>query len=184
MCSTHYGRRRNGKKLTKRSRRDVNEIRITDDGHAEMDLYRKDLSVKCITLIDVEDVERANQFCWGNANGYVASAGPNREENRIAFREGRPQKKAFLHRWLIGHIPSGMQVDHINRDPLDNRKANLRIVTPQENRFNSEDIGGVTQQRNGLWSASIAQRFLTEPEAIAQKEAWLSVRIESNQPLC
>ena len=149
-----------------------------------MNLYRQDLSVKDITLIDIEDVERVNQFRWGNKNGYVASSGPHREENRISWREGRPQKQSFLHRWLIGHIPSGMQVDHINRDPLDNRKANLRIVTPQENRFNSGDIGGVTQQRNGLWSASIAQRFLTEPEAIAQKEAWLSVRIESNQLLC
>lgn len=37
-----------------------------------------------------------------------------------------------MHR-LILNCPEGMYVDHINGDPLDNRKCNLRITTNQQN---------------------------------------------------
>ena len=38
----------------------------------------------------------------------------------------------LLHRMLT-KCPEGLQVDHINRNPLDNRRENLRIVTQREN---------------------------------------------------
>ena len=40
-----------------------------------------------------------------------------------------------MHR-MIMKPPIEMQVDHINRDTLDNRRCNLRICTHQENLFN------------------------------------------------
>jgi len=40
--------------------------------------------------------------------------------------------KAFL-----GDKPEGFQIDHINRDRQDNRKENLRYVTPRENSLNT-----------------------------------------------
>ena len=40
--------------------------------------------------------------------------------------------KIHLHR-LIMDPPKGMVIDHINRNPLDNRRKNLRICTIQEN---------------------------------------------------
>ena len=41
-----------------------------------------------------------------------------------------------MHR-LIMNSPTGFMVDHINHNGLDNRKKNLRIVTPQQNTWNA-----------------------------------------------
>ena len=41
----------------------------------------------------------------------------------------------FLHREIM-YPPKGLVVDHINGNPLDNRRLNLRVVTQRENRIN------------------------------------------------
>ena len=54
------------------------------------------------------------------------------------YVKGRPiqgsQKLVRLHRYLMG-FPS-MQVDHINLDTLDNRRANLRVVNQSQSNAN------------------------------------------------
>ncbi len=44
-------------------------------------------------------------------------------------------KQYRLHRFILGYEGKDF-VDHINNNPLDNRKCNLRIVTPEENSRN------------------------------------------------
>ena len=39
------------------------------------------------------------------------------------------KKTIKLHNYLIGEIPEGYVVDHINGNKLDNRRENLRIIT-------------------------------------------------------
>jgi hypothetical protein len=40
-----------------------------------------------------------------------------------------------LHRFIL-NAPKGIEVDHVNHDPLDCRKKNLRIATHAENMAN------------------------------------------------
>jgi hypothetical protein len=45
-------------------------------------------------------------------------------------------KMVYAHHILMGTSPSGMEVDHINGNGLDNRRANLRFVARRVNAIN------------------------------------------------
>ena len=79
-------------------------------------------------IIDKEDYSKVKQYTWqtsyckGTDKFYAVSSRHN-------------QKNVKLHR-LIMNCPKGMIVDHINHNPLDNRKCNLRICSPRSNSLN------------------------------------------------
>lgn len=72
----------------------------------------------------------------------------------------------YLHREVLRlrgiEIPPGYEVDHINRDGLDNRTSNLRLASKAENRRNrgkqknsTSRFKGVQSINNGGWVARI-----------------------------
>jgi len=76
-------------------------------------------------IIDDHSLPGISEHRWSLSNGYAES--------------WIDSKKVLLHRFLIAkEIPKGMQIDHKNGNKLDNRLDNLRIVTQQQNRFNSK----------------------------------------------
>ena len=63
--------------------------------------------------------------------------------------EGR---KVALHRLLLGlAVGDPRQVDHINGDTLDCRRANLRLATPAQNRANSDAQFGDSSPYKGVF---------------------------------
>ncbi len=78
------------------------------------------------TIIDDSDYPLIQTYSWYShvtPNGVYA----------ISRNHGKTTR---LHR-LLTNCPTGLVVDHINHDSLDNRRINLRIVSTLENRHNN-----------------------------------------------
>jgi hypothetical protein len=107
-------------------------------------------------IFDKEDFDIIKDVCWSkDIRGYASG------------RCLRLDRTVQSHRLILGFCEDnkfdGIWVDHINRNPLDNRKVNLRIADKSENRINSsirsDNTSGVIgvsflKDRN-RWNANI-----------------------------
>ena len=124
-CQKHYWQIKQYGRILDRTTHDPNEIVIYDD-YAEIILYNKQCEEVGRTIIDIDDINKIKDYKWYlDREGYVIN-------NKI----GR------LHRYLM-NPPNDMVIDHINGNPLDNRKSNLRICSQQQNSMNKQN-----QRRN------------------------------------
>ena len=76
-------------------------------------------------IIDLEDIYLLETYVYRISNTGYAVRSCGRHDNKL------------LHRDILNVSDGAIFVDHINRNRLDNRKVNLRIVTRKENRYNS-----------------------------------------------
>lgn len=62
-------------------------------------------------------------------------------------------RTVYLHREILS-AKSGQHVDHISGDGLDNRKINLRLLTPSENHraFRRKKAGASSRFRGVCWN--------------------------------
>lgn len=117
--------------------------------------------------VDAEDMERLSQHVWtamGRRDGRVIAV------RRERLPDGR-YRQIQMHREILGIGPEEPRmVDHINHDALDNRRANLRLVTNSENQRNREYQGnGYYYEGNKGYVLPwvVPVRFATEEEAAA-----------------
>lgn len=74
-----------------------------------------------VALVDDDVYARLNGFKW-------------RAHGRTPLIYGYSTRLGLLHRAVLDETPpAGMHVDHINGNTLDNRRSNLRVVTPADN---------------------------------------------------
>ena len=93
-----------------------------------------------VVLVDDEDIAKlAGVAWWMTPQGYAAGK---------IYVDGR-RRTMNMHRFLMGN-PATSAVDHINRNRLDNRKANLRPCTDGENNRNQGKVRGCSSRHRGV----------------------------------
>jgi hypothetical protein len=129
-------------------------------------------------IVDDEDFERVNNYTWNISDEYA----------RRTIWHGKRSTSIKLHQFIIGKAPQGLEIDHENKNKLDNRKCNLRVVTKNKNQQNrkkskncsSKYIGVCFDKNEKLWSANITDnnskriwlgRFDSEVEAAKAYDA-------------
>lgn len=106
-----------------------------------------------LALVDDDLYDHLLQWRWhANERGY-----PYRS---VSTGNGR-SRMHFMH-WDVLTPPPGMIVDHLDRDPLNNQRSNLRVCTHSQNsmnvatrRTNKAGLKGVYPNSSGKWRATV-----------------------------
>lgn len=139
-------------------------------------------------LVDADVADEINTFRWFIHHGYAF---------RTNIANGK-RREVTMHRQVMGvdGAPTP-QVDHINRDKLDNRRENLRLVTAKGNgenvpaRGGSSRFRGVTWERDRQsWKAQVNTRgrlhrvgnFASEVDAALAAQAFRDEHMPHAQP--
>ena len=133
------------------------------------DFARVPLSKGRVSIIDAADVGLVAGRKWcaltSREKCYAVTNPP--------MKNGRRGGLIAMHRFIIG-APEGLEVDHINGDGLDNRRANLRLATTSQNQANRP-----VQRNNklGVKGVIYAPHAKNRPYAavirVAGKQKWI-----------
>ena len=101
-----------------------------------------------VALVDDKDFKRLNKFkwsAWTNGTHWYAVRG------------------IYMHKEIIGDVSMAIEIDHKNKNGLDNRRSNLRKCTRSQNSHNtnghkdrrSKYKGLTYRKRDNKWEARI-----------------------------
>ena len=102
------------------------------------------LTLGYVATIDEDDSPCLESYKWS------ASKTPSGCYAR-SVKRGR---RIYMHRLIMGVLDDlRVEVDHINGNTMDNRKANLRVCFPQQNDYNRKTYSSNTSGFKGVtWS--------------------------------
>jgi len=108
-------------------------------------------------IVDPQDYDQLARYKWfamQSRRGFYAI--------RMVTASDGSRKKVRMHRQIL-NVPAGKFIDHINHNSLDNRKANLRIVTNLQNSWNKrKQKGSYSSQYKGVSWSKRAGKWHTE----------------------
>ena len=126
---------------------------------------------------DLEDYDKIKDYRWNvKYDNYV-------ETNTRKLIDGI-NKTLSLHRVVMNVKDKNIHIDHINHNPSDNRKENLRIVTRTQNQANAKIRSDNTSGTKGVyycntwhkWVASIQENNRQHSKSFKTKEEAISYR--------
>ena len=145
-------------------------------------------AIRGYAIVDELDADLARfSWCLAGEPGYAARK-MRRDDRRFTYL-----RRLILIRSIGRDLEAGEVCDHINGDPLDNRRCNLRVADLADNSQNRGLMGhntsgytGVTKCRRGRWQVCVTVRgkahyrgSYTTPEAAAKVVAELRKELGS-----
>lgn len=113
----------------------------------KIELCSRDGSAHSYAIVDAEDYDKVSCLRWFVCGtGHVVSSA----------RGGRVYR---LHRLVFG-APNGAIVDHADRNPLNNRKENLRLANKSQNAANSKISSNNTSGYTGVCFDKTTKRWI------------------------
>lgn len=116
-------------------------------------IYYTDKENQAFEISD-EDYDIVSKYKWHLTGKYI-----------------RNTKGVYLHR-LLTNAPKEMDVDHIDRNPLNNKRENLRVVTRAENNNNKSKFNFYPNKSTGIYGIDIV------PSGRKDKKSYYRVRIK------
>lgn len=138
-------------------------------------------SPESIVIIDKEDYEKVKHYNCFLSKKYIQIVLPN------CYKA--------LHRHIMNVDDSAILVDHINSNPLDNRKVNLRQSNKNMNAQNrsktknetTSKFIGVSITQNNTWSGEVknnsikkSKRHKTEEEAARWRDLYIKKHLQNS----
>lgn len=152
-----------------------NEYVLKED-YAELHVLDEYGNTKQIAIIDKTDIPRLKQYSFRtHNNGYISTC--------------EKGKTRYLHQIVYGEIKDGFEIDHINRNKLDNRKNNLRQCKHidnthnrlKENKYNQQGITKLKRLKSKPYHVRVGNKHIgyyatieeaTEARIKAEKEIY------------
>jgi hypothetical protein len=104
-----------------------------------------------VTFIDAADYEMLSRWKW------QAVEGPRTVYAQRHLWRASGDATAFMHRTIMLPDPR-QQIDHVNHNGLDNRRANLRVCTPSQNCASQRVSGlGTSPFKGVFWHKQTAK---------------------------
>jgi hypothetical protein len=127
-------------------------------------------TTKLYFVIDFEDSGLVSNYSWHKCSDYISSS--HYHENN--------KKEIFLHNIVMNKLTFNGRgqtetVDHINRNPLDNRKCNLRIATQTQQLVN---------QRKKSRSVTLPSKYNLNPNDLPKHVTYVPVRGNHGDGFC
>lgn len=100
-------------------------------------IYNKLGKVICHTKIDKQDLPKISNYTW-------------RLQGRGYIKAKINKKDVYLHRFVMNATNPKDIIDHINNDPLDNTKRNLRFTDILHNSYNRQKKAKSSSKYKGV----------------------------------
>lgn len=129
--------------------------------HLPSGLNHRGLNMICILLtkgqyaiIDNDDWDAVSKYKW-QVNEYRPG------KFRAYARESRKlgHKMFYMHRFILGVEDGSVHVDHIDGNPLNNTRTNLRTTDNAHNRYNSPKPSTNTSGYKGVSFSKVANKW-------------------------